>query len=162
MNRDAATKIASGVIATLVVLGSAGMACAQDISGRWRFETASLPSKDCRIAGEIQFSKASAAGAWTCEFTSRETCRRTPRDTFQDVRQSCTATLQTGEITIRSKVERILDAGPPELREELLSSTAYRPDNFTVRTISAREMRGEFFSINRAGVRFWRVEDLVS
>jgi len=133
-----------------------------ELSGQWRFETAELEGKACRISGEMTIRPAAGEGRFTCEFVSRETCQREPANTFQVVRQICTASLDKGELTILSRVGKVLDAGPADVRSVLMNPASYRADNFRLQPRSASEMTGEFFSINRARVRFWREEDLVS
>jgi hypothetical protein len=146
----------------VVALATALPTHADALSGRWRFETAQLAEKGCRIEGEVTFRRASNGGGYVCEFVSRETCRRSPADTFQLVKQSCTARPEQDELVILSTVTSILDAGPPDLRAALMDIRSYRADNFRLTQRSPSEMTGEFYSIHRATVRFWREEDLVS
>lgn len=160
MARGGCTLRLAIVLAALPICASPALA--DDLAGRWKFETADIAAKDCRIAGDIQFTRSSTPGGYACSFVSRETCDREPEDTFQVVKQTCIATLQSGELTILSRVERIMDAGPASQRGMLMDPDTYRADNFKLKPTSAAEMLGEFFSINRAKVRFWREEDLTS
>jgi hypothetical protein len=152
----------TGLAACLAVGILHASAQAEDISGRWRFETGRLQATDCVIAGEMTFRRTPDKTAWTCEFVSRETCNREPEDTWIDVKQTCEARASGDAISVLSNVSRILSAGPRRAGEPEYDISRYKADNFTVAPNRKGELVGEFHSIQRAAVRFWRIEDLVS
>ncbi|MBI1360674.1 MAG: hypothetical protein GC155_10405 [Alphaproteobacteria bacterium] len=140
-----------------------GAALAEGIAGSWKFQTDRLPSNGCTISGDIVFHETKTAGRFACEFVSREDCT-TPEgvETFQKVKQSCSAELDGETVTITSKVEQVLDAGPAEERNRLMRTDSYLPDDFSVHANDEGGFEGFFHSIQKAGVRFWRAPDLVS
>jgi hypothetical protein len=133
------------------------------ILGAWRFKTEAL-KPSCVISGDINFIKGAKADAFACRITSREECRRADGSrSFQSVKQSCTAKFSAdGTLSVTSKVDQIIDAGPPEAREALMAIEAYRADDFDVRPDGKGELVGLFHSIQKAGVRFWRATGLIS
>jgi hypothetical protein len=147
----------------LAVSCLAGAASAEGIAGPWKFRTGALPSNGCFISGGITFKKTATPNAYTCEFVSQEDCIATDgAKTFQKVRQSCTAHVAGKTVSISSKVEQMLDAGPATLRERLMRLDSYSPDNFEVEINAKGELIGLFHSLQKSGVRFWRDVDLVS
>jgi hypothetical protein len=152
-----------GLLGLSALLLTASPAFAEtDISGRWLFKTDTLPGKGCVISGEIEFHKTAAPLGYACTFLSREDCRHPSGDTFTEVRQSCIA-IRSGEtFVISSKVETITDAGPADFRKQMMESMAYAPDNFRVTVTRPDELKGLFYSMRQAAVRFWRDEELIS
>lgn len=128
-----------------------------DLSGVWMFQTATLPKKNCVIAGEIEFTR-KAGDSYHCAFVSTETCP----NGFQTVKQTCLAKIAGADVEILSKVDHIVDAGPAEARDVLMDVRTYNADNFRVHAVTGETLVGLFFSRNKAGVRFWRKEGLVS
>ncbi|MEP7211208.1 MAG: hypothetical protein ABI740_10260 [Alphaproteobacteria bacterium] len=141
----------------------AGAASAEGVAGSWKFRTDALPSNGCFISGDIAFTKTAKADEFACVFVSQEDCLNADGvKTFQKVRQSCSAHVAGRQVVITSKVERMLDAGPASLRERLMRFSSYAPDNFAVELNNKGELTGQFQSLQKSGVRFWRDVDLVS
>lgn len=136
---------------------------ASTVAGAWKFKTDNLPKNGCIITGDMTIAKTSTPNVWSCEFTSREDCGVKPNTRFQRVKQSCRAITIGRTVEITSKVEAIIDAGPPELRADLMAPGRYKADDFSVTLQpSGDEMIGRFHSLQVAGVRFWRIRDLTS
>jgi hypothetical protein len=133
-----------------------------DISGSWKFKTDVLPNKGCVISGQITFKRSAAPNAYSCSFVSREDCDRAGGKTFTQVKQSCAVTYDKGEFKIDSKVEAIVDAGPPDFKQDMLANSAYVADSFVVSPNKKGELAGLFHSIRECAVKFWRTVDLVS
>jgi hypothetical protein len=163
------------VLASALVLALAPVAAAQSsatkpaetVAGAWKFLTGPLGAKGCVISGDIIFKKAKPPLAWSCEFVSREDCRIGDHTRFQKVKQTCEVREVRGELEVTSTVVRVLDAGPPDQKEDLMRGDNYWADNFILKlpgTGGARpgEMVGTFKSINIAKARFWRPKDLSS
>ncbi|HVY91053.1 MAG TPA: hypothetical protein VG942_19445 [Hyphomonadaceae bacterium] len=133
-----------------------------DISGSWKFKTDVLPNKGCVISGNITFTRLPAANAYSCSFVSREDCNRANDKTFTEVKQSCTVALEKGQFKIDSKVDAIVDAGPPDFKSYMLETKSYTADSFVVSPNKKGELIGLFHSIRQCAVKFWRTVDLVS
>jgi hypothetical protein len=147
----------------LAVVTLAGAANAEGVAGRWKFLTSALPSNGCFISGDITFTRTAKPGEFACAFVSQEDCPNIEgAKTFQRVRQSCSARVDGKNVTITSKVEQILDAGPADRRERMMRLDSYRADDFTVEINDKGELVGLFHSLQKSGVRFWRDVDLVS
>ncbi len=134
----------------------------RDLAGQWRFETETIANKGCAISGEITFTALPDTSAFSCAFVSREDCGSGDSARYQTVQQACTARFVNDTLSIKSEVVSIIDAGPAYAREGLMDPRAYAADNFLLQPKSDSEMEGIFHSLNRAGVRFWRVEELLS
>ena len=136
---------------------------ASSIAGAWKFRTAPLPSNACTISGDITLMKTATPNVWSCEFVSREDCGSGPAASFQRVAQTCQAIAIGKAVEITSRVKALLDAGPAERRDYLMTPGSYLADNFSVTLQpSGAEMTGRFHSQQAAGVRFWRERDLTS
>lgn len=147
----------------LAAICLAGAASAETIAGRWKFRTDRLPSNGCIISGDIAFSPTPKAGVFSCAFVSQEDCvTASGQKTFQRVRQSCTASVSGDSVTITSKVETMLDAGPADMRARLMRKESYAPDDFAVALNASGDLVGQFHSLQKTGARFWRDADLVS
>jgi hypothetical protein len=152
---------AAGLVGSLTAI--AETPAEPNISGSWKFKTAPLPSNACIISGDITISSTPTPNVWSCEFISREDCGAGDAASFQKVAQSCQAVTVGKAVEITSKVKAMLDAGPPERREDLMTPNRYRADDFSVTLQpSGVEMTGRFHSLQAASVRFWRVRDLTS
>src|SRR5215470_13643663 len=68
-----------------------------DVSGRWLFKTVLL-DKGCTISGDIDFRKGLKPYDYVCTLHAREDCARIPSPTFTEVKQSCVAQVDHGEI----------------------------------------------------------------
>jgi hypothetical protein len=128
--------------------------------GRWKFETG-MVNLNCKLSGEMQVAKATTTGAYSCKFIAVQSCTGNPPLEFQ-VQQGCVATQTGSQVTITSKVEKILSVKPEAMFPTVKSG--YAADNFEVTLNPAgSEMRGMFHSLSQATVRFWRpTGDLVS
>jgi hypothetical protein len=148
--------LAASVIAAPVV--SAQLKPAPSPAGGWSFKTGQLRG-DCDISGDMVI-KETARRTYSCTFKAVQTCRgRLPRAIHTE--QSCIATQTGSEVTITSKVEKIVSVDPDALMPGM--DQRYAPDNFIV-TInrSGNEMDGRFESIGTALVKFRRQQDLTS
>jgi hypothetical protein len=128
--------------------------------GRWKFETG-MVNLNCKLSGEMQVTQAPTTGAYSCKFVAVQSCAGDPPLEFR-VQQSCIATQVGKQVTITSKIEKILSVKPEAMFPTVKSG--YAADNFEVTMNAAgSEMRGMFRSLNQANVRFWRPNsDLVS
>lgn len=136
---------------------------APTIGGTWKFKTEPLPSNGCIISGDMTIAKTATPNLWSCEFVSREDCGTKDHPRFQKVAQSCRAVSVGKAVEITSAVKAIVDAGPPEERDAMMTPGRYRADDFSVMLApSGDEMTGGFHSLQKAGVRFWRIRDLTS
>lgn len=144
-------------ILSLFALGAALPALAESYEGSWQFRTDRF-QPNCTISGVMEIKKPNAKGVSTCRFESVQFC---PGGISYRVAQDCTARTDKGTLTIMSKVTKVISVTPKESLNAVERS--YAPDNFAV-TLSkdASEMLGEFFSLSRAPVKFWRKKDLVS
>ncbi len=127
-------------------------------AGDWSFQTGELRGS-CDISGDMTITKTSAR-TFACTFKAVQTCKgRLPHTIHTE--QSCVATQAGAEVTITSKVDRIVSVDPKALMQGM--DERYAPDNFIVR-INTRgdEMDGRFESIGTALVKFRRRQDLVS
>jgi hypothetical protein len=128
--------------------------------GQWRFETG-MVNTNCKLTGDMQVTQAPTTGAYSCKFVAVQSCTGVPPLEFK-VQQSCIATQTGTQVTITSKVDKILSVKPEAMLPTVRSG--YAADNFEVTMNPANtEMRGMFHSVNDATVRFWRPHnDLVS
>lgn len=128
--------------------------------GQWKFETG-MVNLNCKLSGEMQVTKAETTGLYSCRFIAVQSCTANPPLEFK-VQQSCVATQTGKQVTITSKVDKILSVKPEAMFPTVKSG--YAADNFEVTLNPAgSEMRGMFHSLNQATVRFWRPHsDLVS
>jgi hypothetical protein len=128
--------------------------------GRWRFETG-MVTTNCKLSGDMQVSKASKSGLYSCTFVAVQSCTGKPPMEFQ-VQQTCVATQTGSQVTITSKIDKFVSVKPADMLAVVKSG--YAADNFEVTLNTAgTEMRGLFHSLNKAAVRFWRPNsDLVS
>lgn len=149
MIRRAATLAAFAAAAALAVaLGgaaSAKPAAPDPIVGAWSFKTA-VYGPDCTLVGDMQISPGKTAGAYTCRFEARETCRPWKARATQTCQAVRTA---SGALSISSAV--VASEG-----------TSYRPDDFTLDVLGPSEMRGAMSSVYRAPVVFSRKTALTS
>jgi hypothetical protein len=109
----------------------------------------------------MEVTKAEASGLYSCKFVAVQSCSGSTPLEFR-VQQSCVATQTGKQVTITSKVDKILSVKPEAMLPTVKSG--YAADNFEV-TLNAAgsEMRGMFHSLSNATVRFWRPNsDLVS
>ena len=128
--------------------------------GRWKFETGMI-NANCKLSGEMDVAKADKTGLFSCRFVAVQSCTGNPPLEFQ-VKQSCIATQTGKQVTITSKIDKIISVKPAAMWPTVTSG--YAADNFEV-TLNAlgSDMRGMFHSLNQATVRFWRPNsDLVS
>lgn len=144
------------VIAAPVV--SAQLKAGPSPAGDWSFQTGELRG-GCDISGDMTIVE-TAKRTYSCTFKAVQTCQgRLPRTIHTE--QSCIATQAGSEVTITSKVEKIVSVDPEAMMPGM--DQRYAADNFIVR-INSRgdEMDGRFESIGTALVKFRRRQDLVS
>lgn len=149
---------------TLVLLGSlipfadAQLRKAPSPAGDWGFKTEKM-GYGCALAGEISI-KQMPDKSYSCSFKAVWGCElRQPKSVETD--QSCIATQAGSDITITSKIDRIVKVDPPEMMDFMRQR--YAADHFAVK-INTRgdEMDGTFHSYGEAPVKFRRKHDLVS
>ena len=128
------------------------------IEGDWGFRADPTAGDKCVLSGDIKIRKAKA-GAFTCTFTARLACDRGANRTI-DTEQSCTASLKGSNVTIRSKLERILKIDDKPLK----GSFGYFADSFDlVLNAYGDEMLGKSYDVNSAEkVKFQRKQELIS
>jgi len=137
---------------------SAQLKPAPSPAGDWSFQTGELRG-GCDISGDMIITE-TAKRTFSCTFKAVQTCKgRLPRTIHTE--QSCIATQTSSEITITSKVEKIVSVDPDTMMPGM--DDRYAADNFIV-SINRRgdEMDGRFESIGTAMVKFRRRQDLVS
>jgi hypothetical protein len=146
------------VLATLALVAFHQAASAQSPAGVWGFMTDELPDT-CTISGEMTI-KQTDGKRFSCTFKAVQSCRlRLPKTIHTD--QSCAAVQVGKQVSITSKVDRIVSVDPSSLRAGM--EDRYAPDNFIV-TINkgGDEMDGLFESMGTAPVRFRRKQELTS
>ena len=127
-------------------------------AGEWGFKTEKM-GYGCALSGEISI-KQMADKNYTCSFKAMWGCElRQPRSDETD--QTCIATQAGSDITITSKIEKIVKVDPEDMTD--LMRQRYAADHFVVK-INTRgdEMDGVFHSYGQAPVKFRRKQDLVS
>jgi hypothetical protein len=140
------------------VCGLAPIASAQSPVGVWGFMTDEL-SDSCTISGEMTIKQASGK-RFSCTFKAVQTCRlRLPKTIHTD--QSCAAVQVGKQVSITSKVDKIVSVDPFVMRQGM--EDRYAPDNFVV-TLNkgGDEMDGLFESLGTAPVKFRRKQELTS
>jgi hypothetical protein len=148
----------------LLALSLAGVAEAQlkappSPGGEWSFVSSNMPD-ECVLSGDMLVRK--AASGFTCSFTASWACKTGNLPRLTKTQQSCTATQNGNDISITSKVGKVISTQPPGMEELMLKS--YLADNFSV-TINAAgdEMDGRSFDpANQARIKFRRKDQLIS
>jgi hypothetical protein len=142
----------------MLFCGVAPAAVAQTPAGVWSFMTDELYDS-CTISGEMAIQQSSGK-RFSCTFKAVQTCRlRLPKTIRTD--QSCAAVQVGKQVSITSKVDRIVSVDPAIMRPGM--EERYEPDNFIV-TINpgGDEMNGMFESLGTAPVKFRRKQELTS
>ncbi len=153
------------LFAALLALFAATPAFADDVAGKWAFETSKFggpKNEDCQIVGSIQMTPTTLKNTYTCDFISEQRCTPDYGVEYIKVKQSCTAQRIGRQVAIKSRVVTILDRKPKVDPE--LAMASYLADNFIV-TLSKNlsEMLGGHYDEQRnLKARFWREEELVS
>ena len=148
MQRAPAMAAFAAAAALALALGGAASAKPAEpdpIVAVWSFKT-DVYGPDCTLVGEMLISHGETAGAYTCRFETRETCRAwkvRARQTCQAVRTA------SGALSISSAV--VTSEG-----------ASYKPDDFTLDVLGPFEMRGAMSSVYRAPVVFSRKTALTS
>ena len=119
------------------------------IVGSWAFKTAEYREGSCTMQGNMKVSRQNAE-KYHCEIYAEETC--TMWGVFL-VYQTCTIDQADDQITIVSKVEKIIESTME------LSEVNYIPDNFIVEFVDPNLMTGNLVSAVIAPVRFERMPD---
>jgi hypothetical protein len=146
------------LIVASVFFSLAPVAAAQSPVGVWGFMTDELYDS-CTISGEMTI-KQSSGKRFSCTFKAVQTCRlRLPKTIHTD--QSCAAVQVGKQVSITSKVDRIVSVDPSVMRPGM--EERYEPDNFIV-TLNhgGDEMDGMFESLGTAPVKFRRKQELTS
>lgn len=152
--------IRTGLAAIGLVLIAPAAALADDIQGKWTYETDKFDD-NCKITGDVSFTP-TTKDAYACRFTSTQTCLGStpatdkPPVSVTMAQQSCTATLTKDKLDITSQVERIAKRtvdGKPATED-----WGYYADNFSLTlTKSGQEMTGDQHDeVRKLAVRFWR------
>ncbi|MGH1420225.1 MAG: hypothetical protein ACRBEQ_00270 [Hyphomonas sp.] len=149
------------LIAALFVLSSTSPAFAgeedksgiidTDILGTWSFQTKPYRQGACLMTGTMYLSPHEEEGLYNCELTAVEMCSMWGRSV---VRQSCEARRFGNQVSIRSKVEEMLESKAEGL--------TYVPDNFTLTVQSSKRMFGALVSAVTAPAEFLRSNDGIS
>lgn len=155
------TALRSVLIATLFAFSAAMPAFAgeddksnivdTDILGTWSFQTKPYRQGACLMTGTMYLSPHEEDGLYNCELTAVEMCSMWGRSV---VRQSCEARRFGNQVSIRSRVEEML-----ETKTEGLT---YVPDNFTLTVQSSKRMFGALVSAVTAPAEFIRSNDGIS
>jgi hypothetical protein len=150
--------LVAALVVALTETAAAQSPAAQSPAGVWGFMTDEL-SDSCTISGEMTIKQASGK-RFSCTFKAVQTCRlRLPKTIHTD--QSCAAVQVGRQVSITSKVDRIVSVDPSALREGM--EDRYAPDNFIVTINKAGdEMEGLFESLGTAPVKFLRRQELTS
>lgn len=119
------------------------------VVGSWAFKTTEYREGSCTMQGNMKVSRQNAE-EYYCEIYAEETC--TMWGVFL-VYQTCTIDQADDQITIVSKVEKIIESTME------LSEVNYIPDNFIVEFVDPNLMTGNLVSAVIAPVRFERVPD---
>ena len=141
-----------------VLIGLDPIASAQSPAGVWGFMTDEL-SDSCTISGEMTIKQASDK-RFSCTFKAVQSCRlRLPKTIHTD--QSCAAVQVGKQVSITSRVDKIVSVDPSVMRVGM--EDRYAPDNFIV-TLNegGDEMDGLFESLGTAPVKFRRRQELTS
>ena len=130
----------------------------QSIAGDWGFHADPTAGEKCVLSGDMKIRQAKAGG-FSCTFSARLVCERGVNRTI-DTEQSCTASLKGSDVSIRSKLERILKVDDKPYKDNL----GYFPDSFDLKLNDAGdEMLGKSYDVNSAEkVKFQRKQELIS
>ncbi len=149
------------LIAALFAMASASPALAgedetsriidTDILGTWSFQTKPYRQGSCLMTGTMYLSPHEEEGVYKCELTAVEMCSMWGRSV---VRQSCEARRFGNQVSIRSRVEEMLESKAEGL--------TYVPDNFTLTIQSSKRMFGALVSAVTAPAEFLRSNDGIS
>ncbi len=122
-----------------------------DVLGSWTFQTKPYRSGQCLMTGTMRLTDHPTEGIYGCELTAVEVCSMWGRSVVQ---QSCHARRFGDQVSVRSKIENMLEKGTEGL--------IYVPDNFTLTIQDAGRMFGALVSAATAPVEFRRSEDGIS
>ena len=131
--------------------GNDGKADASDVLGTWSFQTKPYRNGQCVMTGTMNLTPHPEAGEYACELTAVEMCSMWGRSV---VRQSCSAKRFGDQMSIRSRIEEML--------ESKVEGLIYVPDNFTLTVQSEDRMFGALVSAVTAPVEFRRANDGIS
>jgi hypothetical protein len=134
---------------------------AKSLEGDWGFRADPTVGEKCVLSGDMRIRK-DKGGAYACTFTAKLSCTASAPPRTIDTEQSCTASLKGDQVTVRSKLGRILAVdGRAMIRP---SDGTYYPDSFDlVLNASGDEMLGKSYDVNSAEqVKFQRKQELIS
>lgn len=168
MKQSSSRRAIAGLLAPAFIAAGLSSASAQasgnDISGQWRFRSASFED-DCIASGAITLRPAKS-GAFDCAFVIETHCKYAT-DKVQEywrVSETCTAK-QTGfRVQVTSRIGKIEAATYFGKAIPASEQPNYMPDNFDLMLKpSGAEMTGHLFDpIRRVPMRFWREAELMS
>jgi len=127
--------------------------------GEWTFKSSVMPD-ECVLSGDMAVRK--SASGFSCSLTASWTCKTGPSPMITNTQQTCTATQKGREISIASKVGKILSTQPVGMEQVMQGN--YLADNFAVTINEAGdEMDGRSFDpANQARIKFRRKAELIS
>lgn len=127
----------------------------KDVLGAWTFQTKPYRNGTCGMTGMMRLSPHEEEGVYACELTAVEVCSLWGRSV---VVQSCEARRFGNQVSVRSKIEQMLER-KFDTDDEAFS---YVPDNFALTIQSAQRMYGALVSAVSAPVEFRRMPEGVS
>lgn len=123
----------------------------RDVLGSWTFQTKPYRNGQCLMTGTMRLTDDPAEGMYGCELTAVEVCSMWGRSVVQ---QSCLARRFGDQVSVRSKIENML--------EKETDGLIYVPDNFTLTIQDTSRMFGALVSAATAPVEFRRSEEGIS
>lgn len=124
-----------------------------DILGSWTFATKPYRQGQCIMTGTMVLSPQAENGDYGCELTAVEECSMWGKSV---VVQSCTVTRFGNQVTVRSRIEEMLET------KEGAGVYGYVPDNFALTVQSENRMYGSLISAATAPAEFIRNLDGIS
>lgn len=143
-----------------VALTAAMPAFADDVTGDWLFDTSKFADNDCQITGRITFKETKIKNTYTCVFESEQICGKINGNLYIRVQQSCTAQRIGKQVSIKTRVDKVLERRPSVPNPE----DYYLADNFILQlSNNKQEMNGQHYDEQRQlKARFWRDVQLLS
>ncbi len=148
------------ILGCTVALTAAMPAFADDVTGDWLFDTSKFADNDCQITGRITFKETKIKNTYTCVFESEQICGKINGNLYIRVQQSCTAQRIGKQVSIKTRVDKVLERRPSVPYPE----DYYLADNFILQLSgNKQEMNGQHYDEQRQlKARFWRDVQLLS